>query len=118
MNKATAVTRTPRARASAIQRRLDIIEATLRVMAREGLRAISHRAVAAEAQVPLAATTYYFRDLEDLIIESFLHWSEGQRREVESFHARTVELMTATAGALPGERARVLADAASQYVRD
>jgi DNA-binding transcriptional regulator YbjK len=106
------------ARASAVQRRLDIIAAALRVMARDGLRAISHRAVAAEAQVPLAATTYYFRDLEDLIIESFLHWSEGQRREVEQFHARTLELLDRTAGAAREERVRAVAAAASLYVEN
>jgi len=106
------------ARPGGVQRRRDIIEAALRVMARDGLRAISHRAVAAEAQVPLAATTYYFRDLQDLLVESFLHWSEGQRGEVERFHARTVGLLAASAGAAPAERARLLADAAGRYVQD
>ena len=87
-------------------------------MARDGLRAVSHRAVAAEAGVPLAATTYYFRDLEDLIIESFLHWSEGQRREVGEFHARALELLAGTASATREQRSRALADAASLYVQD
>ena len=87
-----------RVRASAVQRRQDIIEATLRVMARDGLRAVSHRAVASEASVPLASTTYYFRDLEDLIIESFLHWSEGQRRDIEAFQAPQQEGLALPAG--------------------
>ena len=82
--QSTAARQSTRSRASAVQRRQDIIEATLRVMARDGLRAVSHRAVASEASVPLASTTYYFRDLEDLIIESFLHWSEAQRRAIEA----------------------------------
>ena len=104
-----------RVRASAVQRRQDIIEATLRVMARDGLRAVSHRAVAVEASVPLASTTYYFRDLEDLIIESFLHWSEGQRRDIEAFQVRVLALLSQTRVAGTAE---ALADAASAYVLD
>ena len=113
---ATPAARQPaRTRASAVQRRQDIIEATLRVMARDGLRAVSHRAVAAEASVPLASTTYYFRDLEDLIIESFLHWSEGQRRDIEAFQVRVLALLSQTRA---DGTAEALADAASAYVLD
>ena len=53
-------------------RRLKILEATLRIAARDGLRGIKHRAVAREAKVPLAATTYYFRDIHELISDSFM----------------------------------------------
>jgi DNA-binding transcriptional regulator YbjK len=41
-------------------RRTAIVDAALRLVARGGPRAVTHRAVAAEADVPLAATTYYF----------------------------------------------------------
>ncbi len=105
-------------RESGKQRRLEIIEAALRVIARDGLRAVSHRAVAAEAAVPLAATTYYFHDLADLIAESFLYWSSAQQANVEAFHARIQDLLEqARAGKL--ERARLpgrIAEAASAYV--
>ena len=113
--QSTAARQPARTRASAVQRRQDIIEATLRVMARDGLRAVSHRAVAVEASVPLASTTYYFRDLEDLIIESFLHWSEGQRRDIEAFQVRVLALLSQTRA---GGTAEALADAASAYVLD
>lgn len=53
------------------QRRLGILEAALRIIVREGPRGIRHRAVAAEAGVPLSATTYYFKDIGDLIADSF-----------------------------------------------
>lgn len=53
------------------QRRLSILEAALRIIVREGLRGVRHRAVAAEAGVPLSATTYYFNDIQDLIADSF-----------------------------------------------
>ena len=103
-------------RASAQQRRLAILEAALRIMAREGLRAVSHRSVAAEAGVPLAATTYYFSDLEDLITESFLHWSQAQRQVVGDQLAASLALYE---HATPGDvdaLVAALADAASGYV--
>lgn len=53
------------------QRRLGILDAALRIIVREGLRGVRHRAVAAEAGVPLSATTYYFNDIRDLIADSF-----------------------------------------------
>lgn len=53
------------------QRRLSILDAALRITVREGLRGVRHRAVAAEAGVPLSATTYYFDDIQDLIADSF-----------------------------------------------
>jgi DNA-binding transcriptional regulator YbjK len=105
-------------RASAQQRRLAILEAALRIMSRDGLRAVSHRTVAAEAGVPLAATTYYFSDLEDLITESFLHWSQAQRRLVGHQLAAALELLEQAA---PGDAvgvAAALADAAAGYVME
>lgn len=48
-----------------------ILEAALRLIGREGGGSITHRAVAAEAGVPLAATTYYFLSKDDLVREAF-----------------------------------------------
>ncbi len=63
-------------RADSRQRRKAILEATLRLIVKEGIRGIRHRAVAREASVPLAATTYYFKDLNDLISDSFTYFVE------------------------------------------
>ncbi|SEA36909.1 TetR/AcrR family transcriptional regulator [Microbulbifer marinus] len=63
-------------RADSRQRRKAILEATLRLIVKEGIRGIRHRAVAREASVPLAATTYYFKDLSDLISDSFTYFVE------------------------------------------
>ncbi|MDN5401705.1 MAG: TetR family transcriptional regulator, partial [Pseudomonas sp.] len=49
------------------QRRQDILDAAMRIVVRDGVRAVRHRAVAAEAGVPLSATTYYFKDIDDLL---------------------------------------------------
>lgn len=52
-------------------RRQRIIDATLDVILDEGVRGVSHRRVAAVAEVPTSATTYYFSSLEDLVAEAF-----------------------------------------------
>lgn len=74
------------ARAKSEHRRLQILEATLRIAARDGLKGIKHRAVAREAGVPLAATTYYFRDIEELISDSFMLFAEKAREELGRFY--------------------------------
>jgi DNA-binding transcriptional regulator YbjK len=51
-------------------RRRRIVEATLAVIGRGGVDAVTHRAVAAEAGVPLAATTYYFGSKTELVQEA------------------------------------------------
>ncbi|HYW29385.1 MAG TPA: TetR family transcriptional regulator [Gaiellales bacterium] len=48
-------------------RREVVLEATLRVIARSGVDAATHRAVAAEAGVALASTTYHFTSKSDLV---------------------------------------------------
>ena len=58
------------ARQSSEQRRLAILQAALRVMVRDGVRGVRHRAVALEADVPLSATTYYFKDIHDLLADA------------------------------------------------
>ncbi len=57
----------PRRQARGTLRRDAIIRATIELILHEGPAAVTHRAVASRAGVPLAATTYYFSGLEDLI---------------------------------------------------
>ena len=58
------------------QRRQDILDAAMRIVVRDGVRAVRHRAVAAEAGVPLSATTYYFKDIDDLLTDTFAQYVE------------------------------------------
>ncbi|MEU5788266.1 TetR family transcriptional regulator [Micromonospora purpureochromogenes] len=44
-----------------------IADAGLRLIAREGLRGLTHRAVDAEAGLPVGSTSYYFRKRDDLV---------------------------------------------------
>jgi TetR/AcrR family transcriptional regulator, regulator of biofilm formation and stress response len=52
-------------------RRGEILEATLRVIGESGVNGVTHRAVAREADVALASTTYYF-DSKDALVEEAL----------------------------------------------
>ena len=63
--------RTPVHSKRANPRRGEILEATLRVIGEGGVKSVTHRAVAQEANVALASTTYYF-DSKDALIEEAL----------------------------------------------
>ncbi|RRJ85221.1 TetR/AcrR family transcriptional regulator [Aestuariirhabdus litorea] len=78
-------------RSGSEQRRRTILEAALRVAIREGVRGIRHRAVAREANVPLSATTYYFKDINDLIIDTFTLFVEQTISEVNRFWVESGE---------------------------
>ena len=54
--------------------RARINRATLQIIKRDGMRGVRHRAVAKEAGVPLGATTYHFKNIEDLIVSAFNYW--------------------------------------------
>lgn len=72
-------------RAKSEQRRRLILEAALRIVVTEGVRGIRHRAVAKEADVPLAATTYYFKDIDELIVDTFTLYTEKALSVVSEF---------------------------------
>lgn len=55
-------------------RRTQVLDAAIRVLAREGTRGVTHRAVAAEAGTSLRATTYYFGSRKELLTEAFRHY--------------------------------------------
>jgi len=55
-------------RAKGDRRRALLIEATLRVIESHGVAGVTHRAVAAEADLPAAAATYYFGAVDDLLL--------------------------------------------------
>ncbi len=57
-------------------RRDAILRATWGVILRDGVRGVRHRAVAAAANVPLSSTTYYFKDIQDLLVQSFELFAE------------------------------------------
>jgi DNA-binding transcriptional regulator YbjK len=62
----------PRAEASKRVREA-IVAATVRIVAREGVAAVTHRRLAGEAGVSLSSTTWHFATKAD-ILEAALHW--------------------------------------------
>jgi DNA-binding transcriptional regulator YbjK len=69
----------PRAEASKRVRDA-IVAATVRIVAREGVAAVTHRRLAAEAGVSLSSTTWHFATKAD-ILEAALQWTA--RHEVD-----------------------------------
>ncbi len=63
--------------------RATINQATLQIIKRDGMRGVRHRAVAKEAGVPLGATTYHFKNIEDLIVSAFIQW-RGDVRSIDN----------------------------------
>jgi len=105
------------------QRRQAILDAAMRIIVRDGVRSVRHRAVAAEAQVPLSATTYYFKDIDDLITDTFAQFVERSAAQMAAFWAGTQGVLQELVGRLDGsERARrqladEIAELAVQYVQ-
>jgi DNA-binding transcriptional regulator YbjK len=73
-------------------RRDRIVEAAVAVIAEDGLDALTHRAAAAQAGVPLGSTTYYFADLDELLDAA-----------VRLVAERNVQRLRAWADSLPAE---------------
>ena len=72
-------------RAEASERVRDaIVAAAVRIVAREGVAAVTHRRLAADAGVSLSSTTWHFATKSD-ILEAALRWTA--RQEVERISA-------------------------------
>ena len=76
-------------------RREQILDATLRVIGREGREAVTHRAVADEAGVPLGSTTYYFDSRDDLLGQALEHVA---KQEVDRYGRLGEELRSVKSG--------------------
>lgn len=74
------------------QRRTAILRATWQVVLRDGVRGVRHRAIATAANVPLAATTYYFKDIQELLIQSFQLFAEESLQQFAIPFWRDAEL--------------------------
>ncbi|HEX2071356.1 MAG TPA: TetR family transcriptional regulator [Thermoleophilaceae bacterium] len=67
-------------------RRRALLDAAVRVIGRGGIAAVDHRAVAAEAGVPLGSTTYYFDSKHDMVARALEHVAD---REAERLRAES-----------------------------
>jgi len=66
-------------------RRQLLLQTTLRLIADEGIDAVSHRSVAQAAGVPLGSTTYWFASRQDMLREAL---EDFARLEIESLRER------------------------------
>lgn len=64
------------------ERRQRIVDAALRVVGARGIEGLSHRTVAAEADVPLGSTTYHFASLDELLVAALRQANEGFGRSL------------------------------------
>jgi DNA-binding transcriptional regulator YbjK len=82
-----------------------IAKAAFAVVAERGVEGLTHRAVAAAADIPLGSTTYHFKTLDDLLAAALL----------EAKHATDVELRKWADALEPGAD---LGHALAEYVMD
>lgn len=94
---------------SGSKKRVAILEATLRVIGRDGIDRLTHRAIAEEAAVPLGLTTYYFSSKDDIVAQT-----------LEYTAAREIERLGEQADALKGAAAPpdVVADLITTWIAD
>ncbi len=71
----------PRERRRDNPRRLLLLQTTLRLIADEGIDAVSHRSVAEAAGVPLGSTTYWFSSRQEMLRQAL---EEFARSEIET----------------------------------
>lgn len=65
------------------RRRIQILEAAIRIVRDGGVDSVTVRSVAAEAKVPLGSLTYYFESREELITLALRHYMREIEQRVE-----------------------------------
>lgn len=95
-------------------RRRAILDAALRILGRDGPAGLTHRRVAREAGVPLAATTYYFSSKDDLLEEALRLFAGEEVARLEAQATAIVE----TGRLTPADLAAALAAVLTQQLRD
>ncbi|ASU80592.1 TetR family transcriptional regulator [Actinopolyspora erythraea] len=78
-------------RAKGERRRREIIDATLRVIERDGTPRVSHRNIAREAGVPPASVVYYFESIDGVLIAALLESCETMIAELRALTERVVD---------------------------
>lgn len=95
------------------RRRRALLEATMRVIERSGVAAVSQRVVAAEAGVPPSAVTYYFPAVDDLLLAALTAVNDEYLRLLDACAGRDEPLAALAeliASSTPAERVMVAAE--------
>ncbi|WBQ04432.1 TetR/AcrR family transcriptional regulator [Kribbella sp. CA-293567] len=91
------------------RRRQELIEATLRVVAKDGVSGVSHRTVAREAGQPATAAAYYFDGIDDLLTAALTSCMDEDADRMR----RLAEAVDGGADSI-----RLLADLMAEVIRD
>ncbi len=93
------------------RRRRAIVDATLRVVERDGVAGVSHRNIAREAAVPAASISYYFGGIDELLVATLLESVETLIGELN----RLADTVTGGDAHQPAAVARLLADMVREH---
>jgi DNA-binding transcriptional regulator YbjK len=105
----------PVRQARGTRRRTELLDATVRLIARAGVAAVTHRAVAAEAGVSHRLTTYYFQTKDQMVVEAFRHLAT---RSVERIRAAAALIASAARTTEWRDALEVVIDAIVDHVLD
>jgi TetR/AcrR family transcriptional regulator, regulator of biofilm formation and stress response len=87
------------------RRRNLIVEAAAELSTQQGLGGLNHRKIAKHAAVPLGATTYYFKTLEEIQVEAAQHITE---KLIFRFRAELETVASSRVAEVAGPLVRVL----------
>ncbi|MFR9730485.1 TetR/AcrR family transcriptional regulator [Saccharopolyspora sp. MS10] len=71
------------------RRRRAILDAALRVVERDGVAGVSHRAIAREAGVPPASIAYYFAGIDELLVATLVESADLLVGDIARMRERT-----------------------------
>ncbi|MEW6992044.1 TetR/AcrR family transcriptional regulator [Colwelliaceae bacterium 6441] len=104
------------------QTRSQILNSAIEVLATQGIKGTTHRAIANHAQLQLSLTTYYFKDIQELVHEAFMLSSTITVSRASAAWLPAFELLNSYTKtqlkkvALRAELAEVLATMATNYL--
>lgn len=78
----TVVRRAQQARA--VEKKRQILDAAVALMFEKGVPGVTHRQVAARAQVPVGSIGYYYNTREDLLVTAVAELGRRRRRDAET----------------------------------
>jgi len=100
------------------KKKRQILKATLRLIVREGIRGVRHRAVAKEAGVSLSSTTYYFRDIHVLITDAFMYFASQELKNSQQLERLSREAFNHTRQTGQGKTSEILSSVLTVFVLD
>lgn len=71
-----------------------ILDATLLIIMRDGMRNVKYKTVAEIAGVTPSATAYYFRDIPALIKEAYLHYFDSYKTEMDDVRHLGIKVLS------------------------